>query len=487
MPWPALPDDEVATPMSNATYSLIFRVNIPAKVGMLGRVLAAIGDADGQVGGVDIVRSRKEAVTRDITVYARDEAHGTAISAALEAIEGVSVESMIDRVFMAHAGGKVGMQNRMPVATRDDLSMAYTPGVARVCMAIHHDFEQAWEYTIKGNSVMVVSDGSSVVGQGDLGPEASLPALEAKCAFLRKLAGIDAFPLPIDLRDPSEIAEAVVLISSVFAGIHLSDISAPRCFEVQRLIDERLDIPVFHDDQQGTAAAVLAALTNGLKVAGKSLADSRVVVAGLGPGGQAAVRLLIAAGAGSIVACDSKGAIAADRGDLDAELAWIAENTNADGRTGSAAEVLAGADAFIGMSAPGLLSRNDLGGMAADPVVLALAMPDPEILPDEAAGVARVYATGRPDVPNQINSGLASPGIWRGALDCRATEINQAMTLAAAAAIAATVEDEGGLSAVNVVPSIFSQRLVPNVAAAVRAAAQATGVARLAAGAGSAA
>ena len=257
--------------MSNASYSLTFRVNIPSQVGSLGRVLAAIGDADGQVGGVDIVRSSKESVTRDITVYARDEAHGEAIGAAIGALEGVRVESMVDRVFMAHAGGKVGMQNRVPVATRDDLSMAYTPGVARVCMAIHHDFEQAWDYTIKGNSVMVVSDGSSVVGQGDLGPEASLPALEAKCAFLRKLAGIDAFPLPVDLRDPAEIAEAVVLTSSVFAGIHLSDIAAPRCFEIQRLIDERLDIPVFHDDQQGTAAAVLAALSNGLKVAGKSL------------------------------------------------------------------------------------------------------------------------------------------------------------------------------------------------------------------------
>ena len=465
--------------MSNASYSLTFRVNIPSKVGSLGRVLAAIGDADGQVGGVDIVRSSKESVTRDISVYARDESHGTAIGAAIEGVEGASVESMIDRVFMAHAGGKVGMQNRVPVATRDDLSMAYTPGVARVCMAIHHDFEQAWDYTIKGNSVMVVSDGSSVVGQGDLGPEASLPALEAKCAFLRKLAGIDAFPLPIDLRDPAEIAEAVVLTSSVFAGIHLSDIAAPRCFEIQRLIDERLDIPVFHDDQQGTAAAVLAALSNGLKVAGKNLADATVVVAGLGPGGQAAVRLLVAAGAGSVIACDSKGAVVPGRGDLDAELTWIADNTNADGVSGSAGEALAGADAFIGMSAPGLLTAEDLGRMADDPVVLALAMPDPEISPEQAAGVAKVYATGRPDVPNQINSGIASPGIWRGALDCRATEINQAMTLAAATAIAATVDEDGGLSPVNVVPSIFSHRLVPNVAAAVRAAAEATGVARI--------
>jgi malate dehydrogenase (oxaloacetate-decarboxylating) len=353
-------------------------------------------------------------------------------------------------------------------------------------MAIHHDFEQAWEYTIKGSSVMVVSDGSSVVGQGDLGPEAALPALEAKCAFLHTLAGIDAFPLPIDLRDPAEIAEAVVLTSSVFAGIHLADISAPRCFEIQRLIAERLDIPVFHEDQQGTAAVVLAALTNGLAVAGTTVADATIVVAGTGPGGQAVARLLVAAGAGTVIVVDSKGAIHAGRDDLDDDLSWIAANTNPAGLTGSAAEVAKGAHAFVGLSVPALLSAADVSAMAADPVVLALAMPEPEISPSEAAGVARVYATGRPDVPNQINSGLASPGIWRGALDCRATEINQAMTLAAATAIAETALEESGLSATNVVPSIFNAQLVPNVAAAVRAAAEATGVARITSGAGAA-
>lgn len=470
--------------MSHPNYSLTIRATIPARVGMLGKVLGAIGDAGGQVGGVDIVRSGKESVTRDIAVYARDEAHGAEVAAAVDRVDGVAVESSIDRVFRAHAGGKVGMQNRVPVATRDDLSMAYTPGVARVCMAIHHDFDQAWEYTIKGNSVMVVSDGSSVVGQGDLGAEASLPAVEAKAALLRRLAGIDAFPLPVDLRDPAEIAEAVVLCSSVFAGIHLSDIAAPRCFEVQRLIAERLDVPVFHEDQQGTAAAVLAALTNGLGLAGTPLAEATVVVAGLGPGGQAVVRLLVAAGTGAVVACDSKGAVHAGRGDLDDEgLAWIARNTNPAGLSGGAAEVLAGAHAFVGLSAPGLLTADAVRTMAPDPVVLALAMPDPELLPEQAAGVARVYATGQPDVPNQINSGLASPGIWRGALDCRATEINVEMTLAAADAIARTAAEDGGVSEVNVVPSIFSQRLVPNVAAAVRAAAERTGVARVTTGA----
>lgn len=469
--------------MSHANYSLTFRAAIPAKVGMLGQVMAAIGDADGQVGGVDIVRSAKDAVTRDITVYARDEAHGEAIRAALEGVEGVRVESVNDRVFLSHQGGKVGMQNRVPVATRDDLSMAYTPGVARVCMAIHHDFDEAWEYTIKGNSVMVVSDGSSVVGQGDLGPEASLPAVEAKCAFMHRLAGIDAFPLPVDLRDPAEIAEAVALCSSVFAGIHLSDIAAPRCFEVQRLLDARLDIPVFHEDGQGTAAAVLAALTNGLAVAGTSLGDASVVVAGLGPGGRAVVGLLVEAGVGQVIACDTQGAVHRGRGDDDAGLAWIAENTNPSALAGPAAEVLDGADAFVGLSAPALLSPGDVRRMAPSPVVLALAMPEPEIGPAEAAEVVGVYATGRPDVPNQINSGLASPGIWRGALDCRATEINTAMTMAAATAIAETAAAETGPSAFNVVPSIFNQRLVPNVAAAVRAAAEATGVARVSGGA----
>ncbi len=466
--------------MSQANYSLTIRAAIPSKIGMLGRVLAAIGDAGGDVGGVDIVRSAKDAVTRDITVYARDEAHGDQIRAALEAIEGVSVERVSDRVFLSHQGGKVGMQNRVPVATRDDLSMAYTPGVARVCMAIHHDFEKAWDYTIKGNSVMVVSDGSSVVGQGDLGAEASLPAVEAKCVFLRRLADVDAFPLPVTVRDPERIAEVVALCSSVFAGIHLTDIAAPRCFEVQRLLDERLDIPVFHDDQQGTAAALLAALTNGLSVAGKSLADATVVVAGLGPGGQAAVRLLAAAEVGQVIACDSRGAVYRGREGLDEPgLAWIAEHTNPDRRTGRAPELVRGADAFIGLSTPNLLSADDVAAMAPDPVVLALAMTEPEIAPDDAARVARVYATGRPDVPNQINSGLASPGIWRGALDCRATEINQAMTLAAATAIAETAVEDLPLSEVNVVPSIFNQKLVPNVAAAVRRAAEATGVARL--------
>jgi malate dehydrogenase (oxaloacetate-decarboxylating) len=464
--------------MSHANYSLTIRAVIPAGQGMLGRVMAALGEAGGEVGGVDIVRSRKDAVTRDITVYARDDAHGEALQEAVRSVEGVRIEGVSDRVFMSHAGGKIGMQNRVPVATRDDLSMAYTPGVARVCMAIHHHLEQAWDYTIKGNSVMVVTDGSSVVGQGDLGPEAALPVVEAKCMFFRELAGIDAFPLPMTVREPEEIAEVVALTASVFAGVHLTDIAAPRCFAVLRALASRLDVPVFHDDQEGTAVALLAALTNALSLAGKEVRASRVVVAGLGPGGMSTVRLLVAAGVGEVVACDSQGAVHAGRTDLSEEAAWVAENTNPERREGDVRALVEGADAFIGLSVPNLLTADDVRRMAGRPAVFALAMPEPEIPPLEARDVAFVYATGRPDVPNQINSSLAFPGIWRGALDCRAREINHAMVLAAAEAIAATASADVRLSPDNVVPSVFNHRLVPNVAAAVREAAEATGVAR---------
>ena len=356
--------------MSQPNYSLTVRATIPARVGMLGRVMAAIGDAGGQVGGVDIVRSGKESVTRDIAVYARDEAHGAEVTRAVGGRRGRRASSRAStgsswRTPAARSACRTAC--RWPPATTS--RWPTRPGVARVCMAIHHDFEQAWEYTIKGNSVMVVSDGSSVVGQGDLGPEASLPALEAKAALLRRLAGIDAFPLPVDLRDPAEIAEAVVLCSSVFAGIHLSDIAAPRCFEVQRLIQERLDIPVFHEDQQGTAAAVLAALTNGLGVAGTPLSEATVVVAGLGPGGQAVVRLLVAAGAGTVDRVRQQGRRRTRAGATSTTRAspGSRRTRTPTGRSGTVAEVLAGAHAFVGLSAPGLLSADAVRAHGARP------------------------------------------------------------------------------------------------------------------------
>ncbi len=457
--------------------SLTIRTQIAAEIGNFGRVVAAIGAAGAEVGGVDIVRSTKSAVTRDITVYVRDAAHGEAIVAALDALDGIEVQSTSDRVMLSHVGGKMTMQNRAALESRDDLSMAYTPGVARVCMAIHHDPERTWDLTIRGNSVAVITDGSSVVGQGDLGPLAALPSAEAKCMFLRELAGIDGFPLPLTVRDADEISAVVSKIVSVFAGVHLTDMAAPRCFEVQKTLGALIDIPVLHDNQEGTSAALLAGLINSLGLAGKTLANATVLIAGLGPSGVATARLLVAAGVGEVLTCNRDGAVHAGKDYDEPELTWIAEHTNPDRRDGDARELLRGADAFIGLSVPGLIDADAVKAMAGDPIVFALAMPGPEITPAAAAGVATVFATGRPDLPNQINSALAFPGIWRGALDCRATRIDDGMVMAAARAIAAT--SAGAVAPDHVVPSVFNADLVPNVARAVREAAEASGAARL--------
>lgn len=457
--------------------SLTIRTQIAAQIGNFGRVVAAIGATGAEVGGVDIVRSTKSAVTRDITVYVRDAAHGEAIVAALNALDGVEVQGTSDRVMLSHAGGKMTMQNRAALESRDDLSMAYTPGVARVCMAIHHDPERTWDLTIRGNSVAVITDGSSVVGQGDLGPLAALPSAEAKCMFLREMAGIDGFPLPLDVRDTEEIATVVSKIVSVFAGVHLTDMAAPRCFEVQTTLANMIDVPVLHDNQEGTSAALLAGLINGLGLTGKELADATVVIAGLGPSGVATARLLVAAGVGQVLTCNSEGAVHAGKAYDEPELAWIAEHTNPDRRDGDVRALLRGADAFIGLSVPGLVDADAVRGMASDPIVFALAMPSPEIAPSEAATATAVFGTGRPDLPNQINSALAFPGIWRGALDCRATRIDDSMVMAAARAIAKTCA--GAVAPDHVVPSVFNADLVPNVAKAVRDAARASGVARL--------
>ena len=457
--------------------SLNIRTQIAAEIGNFGRVMAAIGAAGAEVGGVDIVRSTKSAVTRDITVYVRDAEHGDTVVAALNDLDGVEVQGTSDRVMLSHAGGKMTMQNRAALESRDDLSMAYTPGVARVCMAIHHDPERTWDLTIRGNSVAVITDGSSVVGQGDLGPLAALPSAEAKCMFLREMAGIDGFPLPLTVRDTDEIAAVVSKIVSVFAGVHLTDMAAPQCFEVQQTLGAMIDIPVLHDNQEGTSAALLAGLINGLGLAGKDLANATVVIAGLGPSGVATARLLVAAGIGQVLTCNSEGAVHAGKSYDEPELAWIAEHTNTDRRDGDARELLRGADAFIGLSVPGLIDADAVTAMASDPIVFALAMPGPEITPAEAARVATVFATGRPDLPNQINSALAFPGIWRGALDCRATRIDDGMVMAAARAIAET--SAGAVAPDHVVPSVFNAELVPNVARAVRKAAEASGVARL--------
>ena len=467
--------------MSGTEHRVTIRTTLPSAAGTFAAVVEAIAAAGGAVDGADLISSGPDGVTRDFTVSVVDQDGAAAVAGALEALDGVTVGSVKDRVVMLHEGGKIGMRNSVPIATRDDLAMAYTPGVARVCMAIHDAPEKAWDYTIKANSVMVVSDGSSVVGNGDLGAEAALPAVEAKALFLRRLAGIDAFPLPIDERDITTLADIIERLSSVFAGIHLTDISAPRCFELLREVRARkLGIPILHDDQEGTAAATLAALSNGLRCAGKTVEDSTIVVSGLGAGEMSTVRILVAAGAGNVIAADSEGAVHTGRGGLDEDAAWAAENTNPEGRTGEVRELLVDADAFVGMSAPGIITADDIRAMAADPVVLAMAMPEPEISIADAADACRVYGSGRPEDPNQITSSLAYPGIWKGILRCRAQRVDQQMVLAASRAIAASCGT--AMCEDYVVPSVLSAELVDRVADAVRATAESTGSARATAG-----
>ena len=464
-----------ATPSS--AYSIRIRVELDNRPGWLGRIATAIGEAGGNIAGLEIVEVVGGRMVRDVTVLAASDDHAIAIRAAVEAVEGAVVRECVDRTFALHESGKITVRSRVPLSTRDDLSMAYTPGVARVCTAIAKDPEAAHRLTIKANSVAVVTDGTAVLGLGDIGPLAALPVMEGKAQLFREFAGIDAFPVCLDVHSSDELVESVIRLAPVFGGINLEDVAAPRCFDVEERLKEALDIPVFHDDQHGTAVVVLAALRNALTVVDRKMADLSVVIVGAGAAGVAISRILINAGVPDIVAVDRKGAIFEGRGPLDVSKQWLADHTNRDRRSGTMAEVLRGADVLIGVSGPGLVTAEDLGGMAADPIVFALANPDPEIRPEDAEGIAAVMATGRSDYPNQINNVLCFPGIFRGALDAGATDITEGMKLAAADAIASVV-DPGQLSASYVVPDVFDHRVAPAVATAVAAAARAEGVVR---------
>jgi len=466
----------VASP--TAAYSIRLRVRLDNRPGSLGRLATAIGDAGGNItaiGGFDV---RGPVLEEDLVVNCRDEAHIAQVRAAAEGLEGCEVLEVLDRTFLMHDGGKIEVLARMPVSDRDDLSMAYTPGVARVCQAIAQDPQRVHDLTIKKNTVAIVSDGSAVLGLGRIGPEAALPVMEGKALLFKHFAGVDAFPICLDVDSADEIVETVARIAPVFGGINLEDIAAPECFEVEERLKERLDIPVFHDDQHGTAVVTLAALENALKLVGKKMSDLRVVIAGVGAAGVAISKILLSAGVGEIIGVDRKGAIWAGRDDLNVAKLWFAENTNPERREGSLAEVLPGADVFIGVSGPGLVTAAELRTMAPDPIVFALANPDPEITPEEADGVAAVIATGRSDYPNQINNVLAFPGIFRGALDVAATSITEGMKLAAAEAIAACV-DEDQLAHDHIVPSVFDERVAPRVAEAVARTAVEEGVCRM--------
>ena len=461
----------------SASYSFTLRVEFPHRAGSLGKILTVIGEVDGLVGAVDIVRMRQDRTVRDITVNARDSEHGQRVVQAVQELPEVQVVNVSDRTFLMHIGGKIEVRSKLQIRTRDDLSMVYTPGVARVCRAIHEDPERAFNLTIKRNTVAIVSDGTAVLGLGDIGARAAMPVMEGKAALFKQFAGVDAFPICLDTKDTEEIIQSVKNLAPGFGGINLEDISAPRCFEIEERLKKDLDIPVFHDDQHGTAVVVLAALINSLKLTGKSFEDLRVVVNGVGASGVACAKIIMAAGATNVVGCDSKGIVHEGREDLNPAKRWFAEHTNPEGRTGDLAEAVRGADLFLGLSAPDVLTVEDLKTMNEDPIIFAMANPDPEIRPEVAMGHARIIATGRSDYPNQINNVLCFPGIFRGALDVRAREIDEEMKLAAANAMADVIP-EGELSEDYIIPSVFDERVAPAVAEAVAEKAKETGSAR---------
>jgi malate dehydrogenase (oxaloacetate-decarboxylating) len=464
----------------SAQYSLTLRVEIDHKPGMLGQVAGAIGGAGGVIGAVDLVEVG-ERLIRDITVDAAGREHWAAIVAAIDAVEGARVIDTTDRTFLLHVGGKIELRNKHPLRSRDDLSMAYTPGVARVCEAIAEDPDKAYQYTIKRNTVAVVTDGTAVLGLGDIGPAAALPVMEGKAMLFKEFADVDAFPICLDTKDPDEIVATVTRLATGFGGINLEDISAPRCFDIEQRLDRDLPIPVFHDDQHGTAIVVLAALMNACKLTGRKLSDLRVLVTGLGAAGVAVTRILLDAGVCHVVGADSRGVVSTERedyrdGSMNAAKRWYAEVSNPERLTGRPADVIDGMDLFIGLSGARVMPAEALGRMAPDAMVFAMANPTPEVSPEEAAPYVRVMATGRSDYPNQINNVLAFPGIFRGALDVRASSITDAMRVAAARAIADIVS-ESELREDYIIPSVFNRDVAPAVARAVAEEARRSGAA----------
>ncbi len=462
----------------SASYSLTVRLQIRNRPGMLGRVTSVIGTAGGDIGAVDIVEMTREQVIRDLTIKARDSEHGQQIVDRLRAVAGIRVLNISDRTFLMHVGGKIEVRNKVPIRTRDDLSMVYTPGVARVCLAIRDDRERAFALTIKQNSVAVVTDGSAVLGLGDIGPEAALPVMEGKAMLFKEFAGVDAFPICLATKDPDKIVETVKLIAPPFGGINLEDISAPRCFEVEERLRKELEIPVFHDDQHGTAVVVLAALLNALRIVRKDLDKIKVVVCGVGAAGTATIKILLAVGVRHIIGVDEHGILSRGReAGMDFMKRWVAGATNPRSLRGGMSDAIEGADVFIGLSVPGVLTVKHVKRMAKHPIVFAMANPVPEIQPEVAIRHVAVMATGRSDYPNQINNVLCFPGFFRGMLDCRARIVNDEMKIAAAQAVADCVTSDE-LTAEYIIPSVFNKKVVPAVAQAVARAAQQTGVAR---------
>ncbi|MCB1257834.1 MAG: NAD-dependent malic enzyme [Microthrixaceae bacterium] len=444
---------------------------------MLGKLAVAIGEVGGNISALRGFEVKTATLDEDIVVNCRSEAHQDQVRAAVEAIEGIEILEFEDRTFHMHQGGKIEVLSLAPVRDVEDLSMAYTPGVARVCMEIAKNPAAAHELTIKRNTVAIVSDGTAVLGLGDIGPEAAMPVMEGKALLFKHFAGVDAFPVCIDTKDPDEIVETVMRLAPTFGGINLEDIAAPGAFDIEERLVEALDIPVFHDDQHGTAIVTLAALENALRIVDKKIEDIRIVVAGVGAAGVAVSKILMNAGACHIIGVDRQGAVHTGREGLNKSKRWFAEHTNEEDLSGPISSVIAGADVFIGLSGPDLLTREDVLSMASGPIVFAMANPNPEIRPELIQDIAAVIATGRSDFPNQINNVLAFPGIFRGALDAGARRITENMKVAAAKAIASTVRDED-LNPLNIIPSVFHPEVAPAVARASAEAARADGVCR---------
>ncbi|MGD1901491.1 MAG: NAD-dependent malic enzyme [Geitlerinemataceae cyanobacterium] len=456
----------------NPSYSLTVRCQIPNKAGMLANIVNAVASVGGSLGQIDSIEQNHNIAIREITVNASSTEHADRIVDAIKTLPEIKLVDVYDRTFDLHRGGKIRIDSKLSLKRQDDLAMAYTPGVGRICRAIAEEPELVHTLTIKSNTVAIVTDGSAVLGLGNLGPEAAMPVMEGKAMLFKEFAGVDAFPVCLDTQDVDEIVETVCRIAPVFGGVNLEDIAAPRCFEIERRLRERLDIPVFHDDQHGTAIVTLAALFNALRVVSKDLSAAKIVINGAGAAGVAIACLLEKAGAGKIVMCDSKGILSETRTDLNDQKRQFACD-----ETGALADAVRGADIFIGVSAPGVLTKEMVLSMADKPIVMAMANPIPEIQPELIQGNAAVIATGRSDYPNQINNVLAFPGIFRGALDCRAVDLTTNMYLEAASAIASLLSPTQ-VASDNIVPSVFDERVVVAVAAAVQRAARQEGVAR---------
>ena len=460
-----------------AAYSITLKISLDNVPGTLGRFAAAVGDIGGNIAGIPGFEAKGPTVVRDIDVHCRSEAHAAQLAAAVDALEGVMVLDWWDRTYALHEGGKIEVLPLCSVGDADDLSMAYTPGVARVCLSIRDDQSLAHRYTIKKNTVAIVSDGSAVLGLGNIGAHAAMPVMEGKALLFKEFGGIDGFPICLDTQDTEEIIETVMHIAPTFGGINLEDIAAPACFEIEERLKAALPIPVFHDDQHGTAIVALAALTNALKLVDKRIGDISVVISGMGAAGVAVGKILLDSGVGEVIGVDRMGAVHEGRDHQNTVKERFAAITNRDRKAGTLSEVLVGADVFVGVSAPDLIDASNLRKMARDPIVFAMANPDPEIRPEAADGIAAVMATGRSDFPNQINNVLAFPGIFRGTLDVCAHSVTENMKVSAAAAIAACVP-ESELRPDFVVPSVFDRSVAPMVAKAVAEAAERDGVVR---------